>query len=396
MAHPGTLQRLVEVLDRVGGSQAALDGRPCPLQVTLPAGQLGLPDGDVPVKEGDRRRPARQAGAAAPAAAGRPRATSTASPCGDHAALRPGRHQLRERPRPAARTRPSHRSGSGPTARGAGRSRSRTSQDRSAGPARRLRRRRRTRPPGRPSCPRDLARSYRARSSISGLPAAAARARAAANSVRALAGSSYCSIMPRVIRTSASSSALPSAASGRQGLVAPAAGLRRPPGIDQRLGDGGGHPGPQPGGRLGRAPARPPGRGPPAPPRPGRREQVQAEALVGTCGPGRVRGPRQSVAASWARLAARWSSPAALAAAAARSVSSTRSMPAAAAGSGTRSHSPSALCRWRRASAGARTASASSAARTDAASAPARSWLARQWWASSAAAPSGSAASSRA
>ena len=67
-------------------------------------------------------------------------------------------------------------------------------------------------------------------------------------------------------------------------------------------------------------------------------------------------------------------------------------MPAAAAGSGTRSHSPSALCRWRRASAGARTASASSAARTDAASAPTRSWLARQWWASSAAAPPESAA----
>ena len=51
------------------------------------------------------------------------------------------------------------------------------------------------------------------------------------------------------------------AAGGRQGLVAPAAGLVALPGIDQRLGHGGGHPGPQPAWAAGRARARPPGRG---------------------------------------------------------------------------------------------------------------------------------------
>ena len=49
--NPGTLQRLVEDLDLVGGGQAAADGRPGPIQVALPAGQLGLPDGDVPVED---------------------------------------------------------------------------------------------------------------------------------------------------------------------------------------------------------------------------------------------------------------------------------------------------------------------------------------------------------
>src|SRR4029450_5062791 len=53
--------------------------------------------------------------------------------------------------------------------------------------------------------------------------------------------------------------------------------------------------------------------------------------------------------------AARPTSPAPLAAAAARKLSSTRSMPASAVGSGTRSHNLSALLRWWRASDGAST-----------------------------------------
>src|SRR4029453_11658739 len=39
--HPGDLPGLVEVFHLVDGSKRALDGRPCPIQVTLPGGQLG-------------------------------------------------------------------------------------------------------------------------------------------------------------------------------------------------------------------------------------------------------------------------------------------------------------------------------------------------------------------
>jgi hypothetical protein len=186
------------------------------------------------------------------------------------------------------------------------------------------------------------------------------------------------------------------AAGGRQGLVAPAAGVVAAPGVDQRLGDGGGHPGPQPGGRLGGHQLDRLGAGGQRLLDPAGVEQVQAEALVGAGGPRRVPGGL----GGRGRVLGEARRPPMLSGGAGRRGRPQGQLDLVDAGDRGRLGHPlpqrQRRCRWRRASAGARTASASEAARTDAASAPTRSWLARQWWASSAAAPPGSAASRRA
>ena len=42
--HPGNIDRLVEVFSRVDSGKGALNSRPRPIEVTLPDGQVGLPD----------------------------------------------------------------------------------------------------------------------------------------------------------------------------------------------------------------------------------------------------------------------------------------------------------------------------------------------------------------
>ena len=151
------------------------------------------------------------------------------------------------------------------------------------------------RPPGSRGSTPATARSCSARNSISRLPAAAARARPAAYSERALAGSSYSSIMPSVISTSASSSALPAPRAAIEGLIAPAAGLVSAVRIDERLRHGGGHPCPQPRRRLGGHELDGPSTGAQRLLETAGVEQVQPEALMGSGRPRRIgRWPRRS------------------------------------------------------------------------------------------------------
>jgi hypothetical protein len=49
--NPGNVHYLVEVFNRVDGGKGAMNGRPRPIEVTLPGGQLGLPDRHIAIKE---------------------------------------------------------------------------------------------------------------------------------------------------------------------------------------------------------------------------------------------------------------------------------------------------------------------------------------------------------
>ena len=48
---PGNVHYLVEVFNRVDGGKGALNSRPRPVEVTLPGGQLSLPDRHIAIKE---------------------------------------------------------------------------------------------------------------------------------------------------------------------------------------------------------------------------------------------------------------------------------------------------------------------------------------------------------
>ena len=158
-------------------------------------------------------------------------------PCCRQARHREGDHELRERPRPAARSypRPRRRSGAD-TVRDAAQAQVRSSPDRPAQP---MPARRRIRNTPQPGAQHLLQTGQVGRSPGSTRRSAAftARCRADANSAEALAGSPLDSIMPKVVRASASASPR---AGDRQRLVAPAAAnLVLPTSARQRLGGSG-------------------------------------------------------------------------------------------------------------------------------------------------------------